>query len=206
MAGTDSQVICVKHLLKRGRFLFAGIGLSLCKKIMTLLGGEIWLDDKYDSGVEGCPGARFVISLEKQPLSEDIVAEHTKTHLIQEGKIRASIRRGGSDATLGNSIASLLSTGSVSSDEVDNLPGSLSVLFVDDDVSQIHGIGLTICALSYPVHIPLSSPFKIVPPAPLQAMLRKVSNNIAAARLGEASAVPNTVFLSLPSLSYFQGP
>lgn len=110
-----------------------GIGLSLCKKIMTLLGGEIWLDDKYDSGVEGNPGARFVISLDKRPLDEDVVAEHTKTHLLQEGA-RTSIRKASPnlmDHTLTTSIEN--QTTRIDWNKDFKLPDTLSVLFVDDD-------------------------------------------------------------------------
>jgi signal transduction histidine kinase len=50
-----------------------GMGLCLCKKLVELLEGNIALDPDYDSEMEGCPGARFVISLNVRPLTEDIV-------------------------------------------------------------------------------------------------------------------------------------
>jgi len=40
-----------------------GLGLSLCKILSRLLGGDVWLDESYDSGIEGRPGSRFVIDL-----------------------------------------------------------------------------------------------------------------------------------------------
>jgi CheY-like chemotaxis protein len=45
-----------------------GIGLSLCKKLVDLMGGSLCIDDNYRSGVEGCPGTRFVIQLKIPPL------------------------------------------------------------------------------------------------------------------------------------------
>lgn len=45
-----------------------GIGLSLCKKMIDLMGGSLYIDDKYESGIQGCPGTRFVIQLRIPPL------------------------------------------------------------------------------------------------------------------------------------------
>jgi signal transduction histidine kinase len=38
-----------------------GVGLSLCKKLIDLMDGQIELDSTYHSGVEGKPGAKFCI-------------------------------------------------------------------------------------------------------------------------------------------------
>jgi len=46
-----------------------GIGLSICYSLTHLLGGKIYLDPAYDSGVDGCPGARFVVDLRKPPMT-----------------------------------------------------------------------------------------------------------------------------------------
>jgi len=43
-----------------------GLGLYLCKGIAKLLDGDLYLDQTYNSGVDGCPDARFVVEL---PLS-----------------------------------------------------------------------------------------------------------------------------------------
>lgn len=48
-----------------------GIGLHLCKNLIDLMNGRIWLDESYDSGVKNCPGARFVIDLNVPPASID---------------------------------------------------------------------------------------------------------------------------------------
>jgi CheY-like chemotaxis protein len=45
-----------------------GIGLSLCKKMIDLMGGSLFIDDDYNSGIEGCPGTSFVIQLKILPL------------------------------------------------------------------------------------------------------------------------------------------
>ena len=46
-----------------------GIGLCLCLNLMDLMGGEIMLDEEYDSGIPGQPGTRFVIRLNCSPLA-----------------------------------------------------------------------------------------------------------------------------------------
>jgi signal transduction histidine kinase len=48
-----------------------GIGLCLCKNLIDLMEGEMWLDEIYHSGVENCPGARFVLNLNVPPLELD---------------------------------------------------------------------------------------------------------------------------------------
>jgi len=48
-----------------------GIGLYLCKQLTELLGGQIWLDANYQSGIENCPGTRFVIDLNARAEREE---------------------------------------------------------------------------------------------------------------------------------------
>jgi CheY-like chemotaxis protein len=45
-----------------------GVGLNLCKSLVEAMGGGIYLDNSYSSGVEGCPGARFVTALKATPV------------------------------------------------------------------------------------------------------------------------------------------
>lgn len=45
-----------------------GLGLNLSKKLMLSMGGEIWLDEDYHSGIEGCVGACFVLQLNDGPI------------------------------------------------------------------------------------------------------------------------------------------
>ena len=90
-----------------------GIGLHLCKMLTTLMGGEIRLDDTYESGVAGCPGARFVVMLNQPPIHQ------TETHEVSATQFDAA-----------TSDPSLLSDQDAESIK---LPEHLSVLFVDDD-------------------------------------------------------------------------
>ena len=55
-----------------------GIGLSLCKKLVELMRGRLWLDESYDSGLEGCPGACFVIDLNTRPMPLESMMESEK--------------------------------------------------------------------------------------------------------------------------------
>mmetsp|Transcript_15012 Transcript_15012/g.41522 ORF Transcript_15012/g.41522 Transcript_15012/m.41522 type:complete len:1279 (-) Transcript_15012:332-4168(-) len=41
----------------------AGASLTLCKDLVALLGGHLWLDESYDSGIPGFAGVRFVVQL-----------------------------------------------------------------------------------------------------------------------------------------------
>lgn len=53
-------------LLQQG----TGIGLCLCKKMSILLKADLWLDESYDSGIEGCPGSRFILDLHTPPIGD----------------------------------------------------------------------------------------------------------------------------------------
>ena len=86
-----------------------GIGLSLCKTLVELMGGEIWLDEEFDSGIEGNPGTRFVVDLKKAPSTMD------------------RDEMNGDDSTS-------KSTESLDSSTLLELPESMNVLFVDDDM------------------------------------------------------------------------
>jgi len=98
-----------------------GIGLSLCENLTELLNGEILLDDKYDSGIEGCPGARFVVKLKQPPLSVESVLKCSSINGL-----------GHLDSSKDSVIARTSDT--TSTEEIlTELPQSLSVLFVDDD-------------------------------------------------------------------------
>jgi CheY-like chemotaxis protein len=88
-----------------------GIGLTLCKNLVTLLKGDIFLDESYDSGVAGSPGSRFVVKLNVPPLPPNEATTILPTEITETSE----------------SLADL--PGSLNP----TLPTTLSVLFVDDD-------------------------------------------------------------------------
>jgi signal transduction histidine kinase/CheY-like chemotaxis protein len=51
-----------------------GVGLNLCKNIVDLMEGDIYLDESFESGIEGSPGARIVVCL-KTPPEQDAARE-----------------------------------------------------------------------------------------------------------------------------------
>jgi signal transduction histidine kinase/ActR/RegA family two-component response regulator len=94
-----------------------GIGLCLCKGLVDLLGGEIFLDESYDSGIVGSPGARFVIRLNAS----------NSFNLFESAT--ASIRSRTDLSKLEESNENV--PGSV--EDIIILPDQMTVLFVDDD-------------------------------------------------------------------------
>lgn len=87
-----------------------GIGLNLCKSLSNLMGGDVWLDEGYNSGVPSCPGSRFIVDLKRPPLD---LGPHTGAD---------------EDATNKEAESSPKATMGVA------LPKELLVLFVDDDL------------------------------------------------------------------------
>ena len=85
-----------------------GFGLCLCKDLASLMNGELYLDDTFDSVIEGCPGARFVVDLKVPPL--EIVEEKLDTDAENPPTVH---------------VASALP----------ELPNEFSVLFTDDDMA-----------------------------------------------------------------------
>lgn len=141
----------------------SGVGLWLCKSMVDLLGGDIWLDDTFQSGVEGRPGSRFVIDLNKPPIQE---WEHDKS--IPEGSEHTDTASTNEDSTPKSEspqlVGDIVSADSaikksrslefarieegpdpdgkstpeeqvnVRTEKVEMLPEKLRVLFVDDDM------------------------------------------------------------------------
>jgi signal transduction histidine kinase/ActR/RegA family two-component response regulator len=95
-----------------------GIGLSLSKNLAVLMKGDIWLDEDFDSGVEGFQGTRFVVDLNTAALNFDSNAldAYELSYAPEDGC--AAPVQGGVDDTVTNQR---------------ELPDKLSVLFVDDD-------------------------------------------------------------------------
>jgi len=97
-----------------------GIGLSLCKHIAVLLNGDIWMDNGYDSGIQGYRGTRFVLDLNTPPVScdEGLPRSRGSSFSSDTGEMQQSTERMSS------------SNGSAETP----LPDKMSVLFVDDDM------------------------------------------------------------------------
>lgn len=102
------------------------------------MGGKIYLDDNYNSGVPGHPGTRFVIDLCTSSICptalDKIMGENVDTTVAKEQQQKADTAQSSHDA--GSSTKALQQQfeedcGSITS--VDALPETLSVLFVDDD-------------------------------------------------------------------------
>lgn len=95
-----------------------GIGLSLSRKLVDLMGGDIWLSDDYESGIDDCPGACFVIDLKTEPVSID---EPVHESISEDDDTSAE--------------ESIDKDGMVFDEEMGlapELPSDLSVLLVDD--------------------------------------------------------------------------
>lgn len=69
-----------------------GIGLCLCKNLSQLMGGELYLDEDYKSGVEGFPGARFVVDLQIPPISLK-VATAAEDELFDDANVETAPQR-----------------------------------------------------------------------------------------------------------------
>jgi signal transduction histidine kinase len=98
-----------------------GVGLCVCRNLVDLMKGDIWLDKTYDSGMEGCPGTRFVVELKTPVVALDVMAEESYDKSINdENRIGLETANSGEESD----TAPLL-----------ELPQKLSVLFVDDDLT-----------------------------------------------------------------------
>ena len=71
-------------LLQQG----TGIGLSLCKKMTTMMGGSLYVDEDYHSGIEGCPGTRFVIQLKTLPVQLDEMEFEPEISNLERARLR----------------------------------------------------------------------------------------------------------------------
>ena len=103
-----------------------GVGLCLCKKLIDLMGGDIWLDEAFDSNVEGYIGARFVVSLNAAPLplNSDCLDKYESSSAYMSDP-STSIQ---TDVETSHAVSTPPSDSSWNS-----LPTKLSVIIVDDD-------------------------------------------------------------------------
>jgi signal transduction histidine kinase/ActR/RegA family two-component response regulator len=115
--------------LKQG----TGVGLNLCKQLVTLMNGEIWCDESFHSGIEGHQGTRIIIDLNRPPEPID------ETLLMTEGLeaftpcLDKKVTGTGSTTSRSSSV----SGDGHQQDEINHeelqFSEELSVLFVDDD-------------------------------------------------------------------------
>jgi signal transduction histidine kinase/CheY-like chemotaxis protein len=106
-----------------------GIGLNLCLKLIHLMEGKIWLDESYHSGIEGCPGARFVIELNTPPLTLE-----SWDLLMEDGTEECNSAFSMLDSDNDNNSPQPLRSMSCTTPVIEELPENLSALFVDDDM------------------------------------------------------------------------
>lgn len=88
-----------------------GIGLNLCKELVDLMGGSIFLDESYISGHAGGDGTRIVINLRKPPIESS----------------------GSDNPELETLCASADECNDKRIEKTRTLPAKLSVLIVDDE-------------------------------------------------------------------------
>ena len=117
-----------------------GLGLSLSKKLMNIMGGDIRLDNEYDSGVKGHPGACFVLDLKTPPATlsstDEDISESERSEII--GSSPRSPKRFTSAGGVRGLAISDIEAPPISPDQHEPeqgscLPKELKVLFVDDD-------------------------------------------------------------------------
>ncbi len=77
--------------------------------------GDIYLDEKYQSGVNGNPGTRFVVNLKREPIDPQFIHDYHSNSVGGTGETFPLESDGEEDSA------------------IHELPESLSVLFVDDD-------------------------------------------------------------------------
>lgn len=113
-----------------------GIGLSICQKLCNLMGATIWLDECYDSGLLGSPGARFVVDLQQSPCTDMISRMNSFCEAMHESTSDQPEQKNES-STFSTELSGLDNptedspTGTTESQQ--KLPESLRVLFVDDE-------------------------------------------------------------------------
>jgi signal transduction histidine kinase/CheY-like chemotaxis protein len=130
-----------------------GIGLCLCKNLIGLMEGEMWLDETYLSGIENYPGARLVISLNVPPLELDSrYLDAYEASVKNESSGNEFYPRDDGISDVGSENVS--SQVESKEHETDYLPEKLSVLFVDDDLvlRKLFGRGIKRVQPGWDIH------------------------------------------------------
>ena len=121
--------------------LVQGIGLHLCQNLVEIMGGTINLDNDYNSGIPGNPGARFIVDLQSTPLDTFATGMPTVEEDI-DGSIRVNFGIGSTLEIGGGSSQLVIDRSGRTEGSEDNesdedfvpeLPEKLNILFVDDD-------------------------------------------------------------------------
>lgn len=108
-----------------------GMGLCLCKNMTELLRGNLWLDNSFTSEVKGAKGARFVVDLQVPNMSVD---ECEGLILDRADSISTNVSRIDATGGVDTFNTSRRSVEDITEEEHLELPTTLSVLFVDDDM------------------------------------------------------------------------
>ena len=136
-----------------------GIGLCLCKHLSDLMGCSIGLDETFHSGIEGCPGTRFVLDLNMPPTNGDEYDNHNDNDVADtyhkndqldgvatiekydSGSANNNANANANDYSSeknadhgSNTNAQHQPSSNIESSGAAVLPSNLSVLFVDDDL------------------------------------------------------------------------
>ena len=85
-----------------------GIGLCICKNLSEILNADIGLDNDFRSGIDGCPGTRFVLNLNIKPELQSMEKETDPDNISATNN---------SDSSTSTTV----------------LPETMSILIVDDD-------------------------------------------------------------------------
>jgi len=109
----------------------AGIGLCLCRMLVMAMGGEIDLNLEYFSGIEGHPGAQFMVTLPINSLSSE-GKRTTSTNKAFDAVSDAVVRHNGSKVVEVPANMPILNTNTgIPYDAC--IRGSYRILIVDDD-------------------------------------------------------------------------
>ncbi|CAB9526880.1 sensor kinase/phosphatase LuxQ [Seminavis robusta] len=119
-----------------------GLGLSLVQKLMASMGGNVWLDEDYESGVEGCPGACFVVELHTNPVDIEATLPTDSDSDLHNGATNVQVALPNSDTGKDETAVHespadekvIMPEEDTQALPEEELPPDLSVLFVDDDV------------------------------------------------------------------------
>ena len=105
------------------------IGFVPHRKLLGLyIDAELYLDDKFESGVPNWPGTRFVLQLSQTPMGVENQVDGSMQFSIRDPSLRDIHSKNVKDASRSERLVY-----SIRESYREDLPEDLSVLFVDDD-------------------------------------------------------------------------